>query len=324
MQGDQSEDRGPAERWEANWREIQQLNLSDPHAAVARAEAWLAEEDAGGDPSGEGRALALRGLAYALRTAGSYERADQAFVEAEAAFARLGLDDDDARTKIGHVEALRYLGRYDDAITLAQDNLDYLRSRGPELGLDVARQTINLGLVLWRRGDLEQAVERFEEAGEYGRRENIRELAATASMNVGLLMTQLGRYGEALRADEFAASEYRAIGARERLATVQMNLGLLHINRGEYGQALEVLLASRSLCEELGLDQKRAGVDLVRVRAYQALSLDAEAAEACEEAIETLRRYDLPFELANALLRNGEVAERRGELQQARQNLAEA
>src|SRR5436190_280517 len=242
MQGDQSEDRGPAERWEANWREIQQLNLSDPHAAVARAEAWLAEEDAGGDPSGEGRALALRGLAYALRTAGSYERADQAFVEAEAAFARLGLGDDAARTKIGHVEALRYLGRYD----------------------------------------------------------------------------------EALRADEFAASEYRAIGARERLATVQMNLGLLHINRGEYGQALEVLLASRSLCEELGLDQKRAGVDLVRVRAYQALSLDAEAAEACEEAIETLRRYDLPFELANALLRNGEVAERRGELQQARQNLAEA
>src|SRR5215212_4535767 len=103
MQGEPSQDETPASRWEANWRQIQELNLSDPHAAVARAEAWVEEEAngaAGKSTSAEGRARALRGLAYALRTAGAYERADQAFVEAETAFARLGLDDDAARTKI--------------------------------------------------------------------------------------------------------------------------------------------------------------------------------------------------------------------------------
>jgi CHAT domain-containing protein len=325
MHGNNGPDQTDASRWEANWRQIQELNLSDPHAAVARGEVWLAEETATAESGiGEGRARALRGLAYALRTAGAYERADQAFVEAEAAFASLGLDDDAARTRIGHVEALRYLGRYDDAIALAQGNLEYLQSRGPEFGLDAARQTVNLGLVLWRKGNLEQALARFEEAGAYGRKEQIRELDATASMNVGLLLTELGRYGEALKADQYAAQAFEALGARERQATVQMNLGLLRITRGEYGQALEALLASRALCEQLGLEPKRAAVDLVLARAYQALNLDAEAAAACDQAVETLRRHDLPFELANALLRNGQVAEQIGEYGQARKNLTEA
>src|SRR2546430_13254453 len=85
-------------RWERYWREVQELNLSDPRAAVTRAEAWLDE-----DVAGEGRALALRALAYALRTFGAYERADECFVEVEQAFAELGLHDEVARAKLGHV-----------------------------------------------------------------------------------------------------------------------------------------------------------------------------------------------------------------------------
>jgi len=306
-------------RWDASWRQIQDLNLSDPHAAVARAEAWLAEE-----PSGEGRARALRALAYALRTSGAYDRAEPCFVEAEEAFAALGLHDDVARTKIGHVAALRYLGRIDDAIDLARGNLEYLHGRGPELGLDAARQTSNLGLIYWRRGDLESALACFDEAGAYGRRTNDRELAATASMNTGLVLTELGRYGDALTAGRDAAEAYQALGAHERLATVQMNLGLLHIGRGEYGEALEALQASRALCDQLDLQAKRAAVDVDLARAYQALNLDAEAADACGRAVETLRRLDLPFELATALLLRGQVSERQGDLTTARRDLAEA
>jgi hypothetical protein len=104
-----------------------------------------------------------------------------------------------------------------------------------------------------------------------------------------------------------------------------MNLGLLRMSRGEYGQALESLLESRSLSDELGLEPKRAAADLVLARTYQALNLDAEAAETSGQAVETLRRHEhLPFELANALLRNGLIAEWRGDLALARQNLTEA
>ncbi len=307
------------QRWEQAAREIEQLNLSDPLAGAARAEAWLAEET-----GGEGRARALRAVAYGLRFAGVYDRCEPRFVEAEDAFVALGMHDDAARTRIGHVEALRYLGRLDDAITLATNNLAYLLSRGPDFGLDVARQRINLGLVYWRRGDLERAIATFGEARAYGEQENIRELTATALNNMGLVLNELGRYGEALEAGRYAAREYRALGARERLATVEMNLGLLHISRGEYGQALEALTSSRGICQDLGLEQKRAAVDVDLARAYRALRLDAEAAESCGHAIESFRKLDLPFELATALLLRGQVAERRGDANAARRDLGEA
>ena len=306
-------------RWAETGREIERLNQTDPHAGVARAERWLAEE-----PGGEGRARALRSLAYALRVSGQYERCEPCFVEAEEAFITLGLEDDAARARIGHVDALRYLGRYDEAIELSMRNLAYLESRGPDFGLDAARQRVNLGAVYWRRGDLEQALASFEEARGYGERAGIRELAATAAMNVGLVLNNLGRYSQSLEASRFAAQEYRELGARERLANVEMNLGLLHINRGEYGQALESLGASRALCVELGLEQKRASVDIDLTRAYRALGLDAEASDSCGRAIDTLRRLDLPFELAMALLVRGEIAERRGDAEAARRDFAEA
>jgi tetratricopeptide (TPR) repeat protein len=316
---DQPSEQAARERWAETAREIERLNQADPHAGVARAERWLADE-----PDGEGRARALRALAYALRVAGQYDRCEPCFVEAEEAFIALGLEDDAARARIGHVEALRYLARYDDAIALAQRNLAYLQSRGPSFGLDVARQRVNLGLVYWRRGDLEQALDGFRGAREYGEREGIRELAATAAMNVGLVLNNLGRYGEALEADRFAAREFRELGARERLATVEMNLGLLHTSRGEYGQALDVLVSSRALCDDLGLEQKRAAVDVDLTRAYRALNLDAEAAEACGHAVETFRRLDMPFELATASLLSGQIAEALGDHDAARRNLAAA
>src|SRR6187455_635961 len=106
---DEWDDAALREHWSQLAREIERLNQTAPHAGVARAEAWLAEE-----AGGEGRARALRAAAYALRVAGLYDRAEPRFTEAEQAFGALGLHDDAARTRIGHVEALRYLGRYDE------------------------------------------------------------------------------------------------------------------------------------------------------------------------------------------------------------------
>jgi CHAT domain-containing protein len=307
------------ERWAEIAREVERLTQTDPHAGVARAERWLADER-----DAEGHARALSSVANALRFSGSLDQAEPRFAAAEAAFIALGLEDDAALVRIGHVEAFRYLGRYDEAIALAQSNLAYLRSRGETFILDAGRQTVNLGLVYWRRGDLEGAYRCFEEARATFSAAGRRDFVATAAMNIGLILIHLGRFREALEVNRFAAGEHRALGNRERLATVLMNLGLLHISRGEYGQALEALLESRTISDELGLAAKRAAVDVDLTRAYRALGLDAEASERCSGAIETFRRLDLPFELAMALLMSGQLAERRGDTVAARQDLTEA
>src|SRR5688500_5297476 len=110
----------PAAR-EADWAmvaaEIDRLNRSDPAAALLRANAWLAAEQADGSP--EGVARALRSHARAVRFLGQSEQAIREYEEAEARFAALGNFDEEARTQIGHVTALRYVGRYEDAVDLA-------------------------------------------------------------------------------------------------------------------------------------------------------------------------------------------------------------
>lgn len=98
------------------------------------AEHWLAEET-----DAEGHARALRAVAYALRQNGDYGRSDELFTEVAERFIDLGLPDEAARARLSHVDALRYLGRYEDAIKLAQDNLDYLKSRGDVMQVDAAR-----------------------------------------------------------------------------------------------------------------------------------------------------------------------------------------
>jgi CHAT domain-containing protein/tetratricopeptide (TPR) repeat protein len=316
---DEGADEKSRERWSALASEIDRLTQTDPHASVARAEVWLGEE-----PGGEGRSRALLSFAQALRFAGLHERAEPVFVEAEDGFAALGLDDDIAMARIGHVEVLRYLGRFDEAIELATNNLAYLDARGEAFEVDAGRQSVNLGLVLWRRGDLDTALARFNHARATFERAGQHAFLATTCMNIGVVLTHLGRFGEALEVSRFAAEGHRANGARERLATVQMNIGHIHISRGEYGQALEALAESRSLCDQLGLEQKRAAVDVDLTRAYRALSLDTEASDTCRQAIETLRRLDLPLELANALLVSGQISERRGDTGAARRDLAEA
>ena len=305
--------------WEARAADIGRLNLTDPQAAQAQAEAWLADETAP-----EGRARALKALAYPLRIIGRHDRAAECFTEAEVAFEALGLPDEAARCRIGHVDALRYLARYDEAIAMAEQNLAYFRAGGVGYALDEARQTVNLGLVYWRQGNLEAALRCFERVLDVARKIGDPELEGTASNNLCLVLTELGRYGEALEAGRRAADRFRELGLGERLATVRMNLGLLHIGRGEYARALEELTASRELCAQLGLDQKGVAADLDLAKVYLALNLDRESAEASARAAATLRRLDLPFELANALLRAALATERAGQIAEARARVDEA
>jgi tetratricopeptide (TPR) repeat protein len=183
---DEGADQRSRERWSQLAGEIERLTQTDPHAGVGRAEAWLADEDAG-----EGRARALLAFANALRFAGLHERAEPVFVEAETAFDALGLDDEAALTRIGHVEAFRYLGRYDEAIALANSNLTYLRSRGEAFALDAGRQTVNLGLVYWRRGDLEGALGCFNEARDTFERGGRPDFGAVALPRPALLLGRI-------------------------------------------------------------------------------------------------------------------------------------
>src|SRR6266545_2803206 len=121
-------------------------------AADGAAE-WLAEERASGSP--EGYARALRSQAHVLRFLGSYERAAWQYEDAADRFRGLNLGHEAARTSIGHVTTLRYLGRYEQALDLAQRTRAYFLDHGQPL--DAAKQANNLGTLYRRLGRLSEA-----------------------------------------------------------------------------------------------------------------------------------------------------------------------
>src|SRR5689334_23968044 len=104
----------PAQDWATTAAEIDRLNRSNPRLGLETASAWLAREQAA--DSAEGIARALRARAHALRFLGQYDEAIEQYEAVEARFDALGLPSETARTQIGHTTALRYKGRYLDAV----------------------------------------------------------------------------------------------------------------------------------------------------------------------------------------------------------------
>jgi tetratricopeptide (TPR) repeat protein len=298
--------------------EIQQLVLADPLRGLEVADDWAATA------VGDEAAWARRSRGVALRAGGRQEEAERELRQAADELAEMGLPDEAAQARVALVETLRYLGRLDEASATAEQNVAYLRGRGPERALDVAKACVNLGILHWRRGALPAALATFRESKKIADGLREPEVAATASMNIGVVLADMGRYREALRAGEYALRRYRRLKLPERMANVLMNLGTLRMRRGEYAEALGALLESRELYEGLGLSQRCAEADLDVARTYIQLNMLPEAGDACDRAVAALRGQSLPFELGHALLRSGQIARSLGRNDDAARLLSES
>ena len=128
---DEGADQKSRERWAELAREIERLNLQDPHAGAARARSVAGRGDRR-SRAGHGRCRRRRTRSASPASTSAREpRVRRGRGRVRRARPRRRRC---AMTRIGHVEALRYLGRYDEAIALAQGNLAYLRSRGERSG----------------------------------------------------------------------------------------------------------------------------------------------------------------------------------------------
>ena len=121
----------PDPDWPQLADEIDRLNRTEPRVGLERATAWVERER--GRASREGELRALRAQAHALRFLGQYDRAIAQYEHVEAQFREIGLDAEAARTEVGHVTALRYKGRYQEAADLAVQTRAFFLRRGDQL-----------------------------------------------------------------------------------------------------------------------------------------------------------------------------------------------
>ncbi|MBA2450451.1 MAG: CHAT domain-containing protein [Chloroflexi bacterium] len=270
----------------------------------------------------EGYARALRAQGHALRFLGMFETAIVQYEDAEARFRDLGLEHEAARTQIGHVTGLRLLGRYREAVELAQQTRAYFRDRGDEL--QAAKQANNLGTIYRPMGRLTAALTAYREARTVFRRLGERADLGDVELNIGNVLVELGRYEQAIKQLRQAERLYRSLDLDTRVALALLNIGVLSHKRGDYGRALEALTESRRTYEARGVEQGVTTVDRHLLLTYTALNLREESQAAADRAIGGLRALEMPFELGEALLAAGALAEVVGERDLARERTDEA
>lgn len=243
-------------------------------------------------------------LSAAARTRGRTLRALSRHLEAvdalEAA-ARYALEAGDElmalQSRIGIVDSLGWLERFDEAIQLAQNLQDRLLVRGQMS--EAAKVLVNLGNVLHRRDDYQGALDAFDRAIEMLKGSD-EVTIAQVSVNKANALTHLNRVHEAAEIYEWASKVFAAQDDIRSSAVVDLNLGFLRYISGEHSAAIKAFTRSRRAFERLGRTVEAAKVDLDMGDAYRALNLLPEALECYEGAIRVFESVPLEYEIGRA------------------------
>jgi CHAT domain-containing protein len=262
---------------------------------VARAAAWLAERL--NDDSSHAHSLRAAGHMFFL--SGDYARAVECYASAEARFELVGAEVELGRTLSSSLQALIYLGRYEDAFASADKARVIFERAGDRARL--ARLDANLGNVLHRLDRFEEALEMYHRAFEELSRSAEPQAVATVLHNMAVCYISVNKFPEALAAYQ----EARTCCERHNLpllrAQADYNIAYLYYLRGEYPRASEVYQATRESCERLNDAYHRALCDLDQAEMYLDLGRLEDSGELAQQAFASFEAQGLGYESGKAL-----------------------
>jgi CHAT domain-containing protein/tetratricopeptide (TPR) repeat protein len=284
--------------------------------------AQVAEEIANALSDDEARGLAVWAQANAHELLAEYEPAIALYDRAAALFAAAERPVEAARTRIGQVSALTYLGEFDSAQAHADTARQVLVAAGDVRA--VATIDMNLGNLYARRGQPQLARDYFQRAllGYQAAADAIH--AAFAQVNLANVLTLL---------DDFVAAEThfdqaRAIldlaDLRSTVAMVDHDVAFLLYARGQYAAALKRFERARAAFAALTMPLDMAYIDLNESDVYLDLNLPDDALRLAWHAEHNFREVKLDFEVARAQLNQAAAVARLGEHHRALLLLREA
>jgi tetratricopeptide (TPR) repeat protein len=210
-------------------------------------------------------------LANALLFADRYREACGLFEEATGLYRSAGLPLEAARMGVGHVWALAYTGRFEEALALAAEIEPLLASAAQDDRDDLRRLGglfNNVGITNELTGRYEEALDAYD-----------RQVAITSDLgedlelahvqhNRACALSYLNAFEEALAAFRKAGAGFIAAGARADLARLAYNRGTLYARWGRYAEAeAEFVAADGWLAALEGTGQARAALTVYRALA---------------------------------------------------------
>lgn len=255
------------------WTEAERREQSDPqsveilvNAARDLAIVWRDREL---------DAIALRLEASMYRVLGQHDTALLRYHAAIDLYQGLGLVDEAARSAVGPLDTLMYLGQYTKALQLA----DWAILRMHEVRDDavLSRLLVNQGNIYARIADYRAALDSYAEARKILHSLDQPQRIAMVEANEANILTNLNEFRRAENRYYRAREQFAEANLTGAVAQVDHNLGYLAFAQGEFQEALRYFARARSVFESQQSKIDVAYVDLYRAEIYLALNLWPEA-----------------------------------------------
>ena len=275
---------------------VDSLRRSEPARALAELEAGFHAALRAANAGARGELWRTRG--HVLRALRRTREAVACYRRASGWFTRAGDGHEAGRCDIGLVDALMYLGRYDEARRAAAHGRRLLAHSGDRAAL--ARLLNNEGN-LWHRLDLplralacyRDAVRALERAGD----------ARSARMigtNVGNCLSLLGRCDEARAHYRAARRAHLAANAGAEALSASYNLAYLDFLEHRDEAALTGLMEVRGQALSLGIPSLAALALLDRAEIFLRMGAHDDALTEAKEAIAALGALGMRYETGKA------------------------
>jgi tetratricopeptide (TPR) repeat protein len=277
-------------------------------ARLAETAEWLSrklKDDAS-------RATGLRAAGHIHLLHGRHAAALERYRAALEINERLGRDLDVARTMSGGaLQALIYLGRYDEAFEWAERaRAVFIAHNSP---IHLARLDGNMANVLYRQDRFEEALALYRRALDVFAQANMPQDAAVTLRNTATCQISLNDFRGALETYRKAGEYCAAHEMLQLAAEADYNIAYLYYLRGEYTRAIELYRAARKRCAEIGDGYHEGLCDLDQSDICLELNLIDEGAERAARALETFQKLKMRYEAAKSIANLAMARSRSGE-----------
>ncbi len=272
------------------------------------------------------RALGLLAEANArcIGGLGEYHRAIELYNEAAEIYRQAGRTLEQARSQIGKLYALAFLGRYDEAFEVGEWASDVLETH-KEWGL-LASLVANLGMIHGRMGADERALAYFDRS--YALFEDLaddgKQYLPWVDQNRSIVLRNLGHFEASIQASQRVWQALTDLGQKAEAARAQQNLAVTYYVLGQHNKALKLLDQVRDLFWSDGRQRDAILVDLFVTDCLLQLRRFGEVLERCRQVCDTFRELGTRFEVGQALLNQAVAYAGLRRYGEAKESLSEA
>jgi CHAT domain-containing protein/tetratricopeptide (TPR) repeat protein len=245
------------------------------------------------------QAFAEVSRAYVLHQQGRHGEANELYHNAVAVMRRAGLSTEAAIIQKTQVDALKYLGRFDEALRTARSARRSLALAG---SIQVAQLEANVGNVYYQLDQYKKALAHYNRAHEIFSAGGDEVMRAMVDFGRANIFTEMDQPEAALALLEDALAVFQKSGQDLKAAQTLFHIAYIEFLRGNYNLALTDYYQARERLMALGSLQLAAWCDLEIADILLALNAFEDAYESATKAQQHFAELGMNYESAKASL----------------------